>query len=334
MDRKFLNTVFEKFKQEDDSIARKYGGTGLGMSIAKQLIHLMGGDIQVNSVKGFGTEMTVMISLQVTSSEDETILFENEKKAIRLDNTKILLVEDNEFNRLLANKILSDAGAAVVECENGKEAIIQCCKEPFDLILMDMQMPVMGGVESAFLLLNGVKINTPIIALTANAIKGEKDKCLEAGMVDFVSKPFEEEHLLRVCKKWASADVKSGHQKPSNLERSYNRGFDLTKLNRIANGNKEFVRKMLQIFVKDAEVRAMAIKTALQAKNGDEIYSIAHKLKPGIDDLGIDNLKTVVREVEQLASKQVFNEDLSSLVGQLAEGLIEAAYAIRQDQDI
>jgi CheY-like chemotaxis protein len=261
-------------------------------------------------------------------------VLEEDKRAIHLHGTKILLVEDNEFNRLLANKILTDAGAELVECANGQEAIVQCCKESFDLILMDMQMPVMGGVESAFLLLNGVKIAAPIVALTANAIKGEKDKCLEAGMVDFVSKPFEEEHLLRVCAKWTKAKDAKDQMSSSSFEKSYNRGFDLSKLNRIANGNKEFVMKLLQIFIKDAEERSDALKSAIVVKNCDEIYAIAHKLKPGIDDLGIEDLKSVVRDVEHLAGKKMYCNDLITLVEKLSNGLREIAKAIRHDQGL
>jgi CheY-like chemotaxis protein/HPt (histidine-containing phosphotransfer) domain-containing protein len=334
MDRNFLTTVFEKFKQEDNTIARKYGGTGLGMSIAKQLINLMGGEIQVNSVKGFGTEMTVTMELPMAETGEVKMIVEEEMKPIRLDGVKILLVEDNEFNRLLANKILSDAGATLVECENGKEAIIQCCKESFDLILMDMQMPIMGGVESAFLLLNGVKINTPIIALTANAIKGEKDKCLEAGMVDFISKPFEEELLLSVCQKWAKSNTNEPLPTTHQEERVYNRGYDLSKLNRIANGNKDFVRKMVQIFIKDIPARTELMKDALARHNGDEIYGTAHKLKPGIDDLGIEDLKSVVREIERLASKQIFNAELTELIDVLCRGLEKASASMAQDLDL
>jgi two-component system, sensor histidine kinase len=334
MDRNFLTTVFEKFKQEDNTIARKYGGTGLGMSIAKQLINLMGGEIQVNSVKGFGTEMTVTMELPMAETGEIKKIVADEMKPIRLDGIKILLVEDNEFNRLLANKILSDAGANLVECENGKEAIIQCCKESFDLILMDMQMPIMGGVESAFLLLNGVKIDTPIIALTANAIKGEKDKCLEAGMVDFISKPFEEELLLSVCQKWAKSNTNASASVSHQDDRVYNRGYDLSKLNRIANGNKDFVRKMVQIFIKDIPVRTELMKDALARHNGDEIYGTAHKLKPGIDDLGIEDLKSVVREIERLSSKQIFNAELTELIDVLCRGLEKASASMAQDLDL
>jgi two-component system, sensor histidine kinase len=332
MDNAFIGKIFDKFKQEDNSIARKFGGTGLGMSISKELVHLMGGEIEVKSVKGVGSDMIISLELPLVNDSAAAAADANAKEVIRLDGVRVLLVEDNEFNRMLATKILNDAGALVDECENGKEAIIACCKTTYQLILMDMQMPVMGGVESAFLLLNGVKISTPIIALTANAVKGERDKCIQAGMVDFISKPFEEKHLLQVCKRWLSGNGIDGFKEPEHHPNvNFGKGYDLTKLHRIANGNREFVKKMVTIFLRDVKERTNALRKHCLEMDTEAIHTIAHKMKPGIDDLGIEDLKGVVRDVERMSHRGECTSELNEAIEKLCSGLERIAISMQDD---
>ncbi len=202
MSEEFINEIFDKFSQEDESVTRKYGGTGLGMSITKQLIDLMGGTISIESKKNAGTKITFIIKFlkgtpsQMPVTENPVIDYPV------LKGKKILLVDDNAFNRLLIDKILSDYGAITVEAENGNIAIEKMVETTFDLILMDIQMPEKDGIEASIEIRNRGITQIPIIAITANAFKAEEERCIKAGMNDYISKPFTEEKILSTIVKW------------------------------------------------------------------------------------------------------------------------------------
>lgn len=197
MKKEMLEKVFEDFIQADDSISRKYGGTGLGLTISKHLIQLMGGEISVESALGIGTIFTFTLSFKI-GSERKT----NKKKVAiieerTLTGIKILLAEDNEFNQMLALSILQSWGADVSVAKNGKEALKKVKKIKFDIILMDIQMPEMDGLEATENIRRKLHLNTPIIALTANALKDDKENYLKYGINDYISKPFITDELYK-----------------------------------------------------------------------------------------------------------------------------------------
>jgi len=190
--------LFRSFQQEDSSTTRKYGGTGLGLAISKQLVEMMGGTLQVKSVKGQGSEFYFTIRFNL--AKEETTPFSVEETAIHTGSIKgarVLLVEDNEFNKLVANSILEQYQAKVTMAGNGKEAIDILENHPYDIVLMDLQMPVMGGIEATKKIRNGMNLKIPVLALTANVIAGVPEKCFAAGMNDYISKPFEPETLIK-----------------------------------------------------------------------------------------------------------------------------------------
>ncbi|WP_315824376.1 ATP-binding protein [Paraflavitalea speifideaquila] len=210
MEPAFLENIFRKFYQEDGTVARKYGGTGLGMSICRQLTQLMNGSIDVKSEKGIGTVITISIPFTRGVESDLPIKKEVVPGTNKLNGKKILLVEDNEMNRLVATVILNNYGAIVYKVANGVEAVEAIKNNQYHLVLMDMQMPVMGGLEATRIIRESIDTTTPIIALTANAIKGENDKCLTAGMNDYLSKPFEENELIRIITNWLDKEPPLG----------------------------------------------------------------------------------------------------------------------------
>ncbi|MES2455879.1 MAG: ATP-binding protein [Bacteroidota bacterium] len=196
MSEDFLTHIFDKFSQEELNTARNYGGTGLGMAITKELVELMRGQISISSKRGIGTEVSVMLPFKTGSPKDLPGIKKNLLNSRLLQGVRILLAEDNAMNRLVAITVLKQYGIKITIAKNGAEAVSLLESEQFDLILMDMQMPVMNGLEATRVIRNELKLSIPIVALTANAIKGESDQCLAAGMNAFVSKPFEENDLI------------------------------------------------------------------------------------------------------------------------------------------
>jgi PAS domain S-box-containing protein len=198
-----INLLFQDFVQVNDSDTRKFGGTGLGLSISRQLVEMFGGKIHVESKVGEGSVFSFEIELEYGSSEDL-----DNRDTIDIDLLKskvVLLVEDNPINRLLATTILKQWHLEVIEANNGIEALDIIGKVHLDIILMDLQMPEMDGVE-ATKILRDRGIDLPVIALTANALKGERENCLAAGMDDYLSKPFEPRELFAAMAKLMNAE--------------------------------------------------------------------------------------------------------------------------------
>ncbi|WP_137167967.1 ATP-binding protein [Salinimonas lutimaris] len=210
-----IQHIFEVFTQEDSTTTRRFGGTGLGLAITRQLCQLCGGDIHVSSVKGKGSSFSFVIMLQEATDHKapEQITRPAPQTPNDLPPAKILLVEDNEINQLIAKENL--ASHKVITAVNGKQAIsaLNQIKAQFDLILMDCHMPEMDGFEATQRIRNGEAgeryLNVPIIALTANAMKGDRETCVAAGMDDYIAKPFTQEELARVIGEWAQTSTSS-----------------------------------------------------------------------------------------------------------------------------
>lgn len=198
---KNLETIFDSFTQAESSTARLYGGTGLGLAICHQLIKLMGGSLSVSSEIGIGTEFYFNVCFQILKTQT---MIHNVPNITLAKHLKVLLVEDNQVNQFLAKTILNQWDCKIDCAENGKIAIEKVKETAYDIILMDIRMPIMNGEEATTIIRENLKISTPIIALTANAIKGDKEKYLALGMNGYISKPFSKESLKEVLFKWAN----------------------------------------------------------------------------------------------------------------------------------
>jgi len=316
MEESFATNLFDKFSQEDSSIIRKYGGTGLGMSISKELIDLMQGKINVVSKKGTGTCIAIVIDFEKGTIADLPFKEIVVTDTSLLQGKKILVTDDNEMNQLVAATILQNFGAEITEAFNGAEAIEKIKETNFDLVLMDVQMPVMDGIEATRIIRETISKTLPVIALTAFAINGDNQKCMAAGMNDYLSKPFEESQLLNIISKWLGKSLQSGKNLPEPLNDD-EALYDLSKLNEIARNNKVFVDKMINLFIDQIPAAVEEIQAAYLEKNFDTVKRVAHRIKPSIDNMGIGSLKTEVREIEALATENQHSPKLIQLIQQL-----------------
>lgn len=200
-------TVFEKFTQADGSTKRMYGGTGLGLAICKQLIELMGGTIGLISSPGHGSTFFFSLTLPQASHPAKQKEPQTDKapEVLRAGIT-VLLVEDNKVNQTVALAILRKAGCQVDAVENGQDAIQQVAQKNYDIVLMDCQMPVMDGFEATAQIraMGGAIAQIPIIAITAHAMKDDREKCIDSGMNDYISKPVNRNELVALINQYAS----------------------------------------------------------------------------------------------------------------------------------
>lgn len=311
----FIPHIFDKFSQEYRSITRRSGGTGLGMAICKQLVELMGGEIAVLSEPGKGTEVTFTIPL---FSAREVDLEPNEKKQVDyelLRGARILLAEDNEMNRLVVQTVLKDYGVVLTEVADGRAALDCLASNVFDIVLMDIQMPVMNGLEATMAIRKELNLDVPVIALTANAIKGESDRCLAVGMSDFISKPFEEEELVNAIAGWlrgvfSDPDLRNANSRSEAAAPLYS----LDKLEKIGNSSKSFMHKMLTLFLEQVPRSVAEIEAAYQHGDCSIVRSIAHRIKPTLDSMDISSLKEPIRFLEQISERSKDADDCVELL--------------------
>jgi PAS domain S-box-containing protein len=198
-----LETIFDPFAQADSSTTRRFGGSGLGLAITRQLLQLMGGSIAVESRLGVGSRFVVELPMPAPPPADRRRI-SGEHRPLQLAGSRVLLAEDNAVNQLVARKQLERLGCQVEIADNGEDALAALQQRPFDLVLMDCQMPVLDGYAAtrAIRALGPPLRDIPVIALTANALAGDRQRCLDAGMDDFMTKPFRPRELQQLLERW------------------------------------------------------------------------------------------------------------------------------------
>jgi len=204
-----IGTLFKPFSQVDSSTTRKYGGTGLGLAISEKLVALMGGRISVRSRVGEGTQFAFTMQARVgekpmDAAKEETVAREVMKTAFAEEfPLRILIAEDNLINQELMKQILGNLGYEPDTAENGVLAVEAASRHAYDLILMDVQMPEMDGLDATRKIRRELERQPVIVALTANAMQGDREECLQSGMDDYISKPVRLGELMQMLEKWA-----------------------------------------------------------------------------------------------------------------------------------
>ncbi|MEM8520767.1 response regulator [Flavobacterium sp. PL12] len=300
-----IDSIFESFNQASNETTRKYGGTGLGLTITRKLVELQGGKINVESFIAKGSEFSFSLKYaKAKESEGRNDDHIGEKiSADFLKDINILLVEDNELNQLLAIKIFRKWNKEIDVADNGKIAIDKIENNSYDIILMDIQMPEMDGIELTNHIRNnmGEKSTIPIIALTAHATVGEEAKCLENGMDDYLSKPYDFDILLnklyqnlnrRVEKSIPLKEVKKDLKSVENL-------VNFEYLRDLADGDTEFMKTMISLFLKNTPQSLDLIMNACHSDDIQVLKDEVHKLKSSLSLLGIVKASRVVDVIEK-----------------------------------
>ncbi len=283
-------SVFEQYTQGDATIASKFGGTGLGLNISLKLVELMGGNIYVSSEKEIGTTFCFNLTFQALDKKD---LAPNKNKEIKksLKKLNILIVDDNEINLLVTETMLKNAGAQIVLAKTGIEALNKVKEYKFDIIMMDIQMPEMDGLEATNIIRNTFKLNIPIIGLTANTNHEIISQLKDKGFNEVISKPFKESDLINCIFTYAYKNPNSYiSTNEGNNVLLANQEFSLDGINEIAKGNSQFIKKLLSMAVTQLEEQCTDLRAALSISNQKIAAGIIHKIKPTLAHFKANNL--------------------------------------------
>ena len=303
-----LETVFERFTQADSNTTRKYGGTGLGLSITRQLIELLGGSIGVKSVEGKGTEFCFTLPFQ-KSAEERYQVPGKEVQSLQYNTVKkILLVEDTLLNQKLTSIILRNNGFETTIAENGRIAVEILKEQMFDVILMDIQMPEMDGYEATCIIRDKLNINTPIIAMTAHALAGEKEKCFQQGINDYLAKPFAESDLLFKIAHWIKDDEPTTANANVNAPVSI---IDLSFLRKQTRNNAGAIAEMIRIFREENPKDIATLEAAISQTDYPTIYKTVHSLKNETSMFGLRPL--VSHDLTSIEEKARANKDIAEI---------------------
>jgi len=313
--------VFEKFTQLEAAAARRSNGTGLGLSICRKLIDLMGGTIQVSSQPGRGSRFWFDIEVPSVSQEQRMappVAPQASADVSRARGARVLLVEDNPVNRQFALAVLKSVGAVVAVAVDGSEAVRMASEAEHDLILMDCQMPVMDGYE-ATRRIRAAGNTTPVIALTANAMEGDRDRCAAAGMDDYLAKPIRPDTLR------AAVAAKARRPVERSLEAEV--GVDEAEITARIGGDPELLADISRLFVTHSPEMLDALRTAAVAGNGPAMASAAHALKGSIGNFTQGRPFELARALEktaeagELAAARAAIPELEREVGKLCRVL-------------
>ena len=285
----FLPRIFDAFTQEQDGKSKSFGGTGLGMSITKHLVSLMDGNIVVKSKKGVGTSVLVEFPLLKTIADQNQVAYHTEE--FPLKGKEIIVAEDNDINATVIRSILSKAGAQVEMVQNGLDLINALTTKSFDLVISDIQMPVMSGIEAVKLIRERFGCKLRVIALTANALTEEKENCLKSGFNAVVFKPFKKDQLLEACLVHMSGPLEKEAENPITLKGSL---YNLETLAEMLDFNQEQLRKLVIEFCVETPTRLIQLKKALTDGDSEEAKRIVHYLTSSIHHFYIESLFKIV----------------------------------------
>ncbi|MBK7968017.1 MAG: tetratricopeptide repeat protein [Bacteroidetes bacterium] len=317
-----IHSIFDSFTQANYDKNRVFGGTGLGLTIVKQLVQLQGGSISVNSTLGSGSVFKVELPFKLLKKLEKTTGGKKAGSKIPLNDLSdvtILLVEDNKVNQFLAQKLLNKMGFQVEIANNGTEAVASLQAGKFDVILMDVQMPVMNGYELTQVIRTTLPhpVNQiPIIALTAYASNHEKEKALALGMSDYITKPYSPHELLTTILKQVNGKPKVAEVAPAPNESSItveDIRNSSEKLILLFSGSTEDVMSLLHMLIGQIPQLLGESEDHIRQQNWPATFQAVHKLKSSVNLLKINILHNLVAELEEFSRDQIHTERIPAV---------------------
>ncbi|MEO8171978.1 MAG: PAS domain S-box protein, partial [Sediminibacterium sp.] len=296
IERDKFETIFKSFAQANIDISHGYGGAGLGLAISKGLIELQGGNISVRSQLNAGSAFRFIMSYESEKEENGEPATKNDFNE-HLRGKHFLVVEDNPVNQRLASVVLQKVGGKVDIASNGKEAIDRLQeKSNYDLILMDVQMPVMGGYEATTYIREILQLQTPIIALTATALKEDQDRCLEVGMNDFILKPFDFKDLYYRITRLLLNKEPVIQTTTINKTNALGKMYDLSLLEEL--DDKKYVYDMIHFFLENSSGDIVLLLSQAANKDWENLSRTAHKVKGAAGMLQATILVELLAKIE------------------------------------
>jgi len=329
-----LESIFESFSQAESGTSRKFGGSGLGLSITKKLIEMQNGSIEVKSIPGKGTDFNFTIKYAIpahTVAKQYDNIKQETLNEGGLSGKRVLVVEDNEANQKVIYHMLDKIGIDADLADNGKVAI-KLLEDGFqyDLVIMDLQMPEMDGFETTEYIRQNLKLTIPIIAMTASALRNEKIKCMELGMNEYLNKPFVPADLFRELRRFLlkKEEVITENNQPE----VYTESKKLYSLNHLIElDDLDCLCEVLHIFLESTPVIMNEINEAIVLKNWEEVYKKAHKLKSSIGVLQMGKLMSVISKIESDAKEKKNLEEIPVYFEKAQEFLSQVTPIIKDE---
>lgn len=307
---KKLQHIFERFTQAEESTTRRFGGTGLGLNIVKQLIELQNAEIQVKSKLGRGSEFFFVLVYK-KATYIETVV--QPLTEYNLGKLNILLCEDNFLNQKLVKNVIQNFGFELDVAGNGEIGIDLLNKNKYDLILMDLQMPVKDGYQTTQYIRNEMKSNIPIIAMTAHSLIGEQERCFNEGMNAYVPKPFKQEALLEA--------IKTAMSKDASL--ALKRKIDLSFLEEVSFGDLNFKKEMIGLFLDKVPLEITLLGKAIDNNDTETAKRLSHNMKSSLDIFMMKDLSNCVSIIEKEAMLGQFSTETLDKITILRTEIVE-----------
>jgi PAS domain S-box-containing protein len=328
-----LEKIFENFQQASSGTSRLYGGTGLGLAIVKQLVEQQGGEVKVSSQLGIGSTFSFTINFNKTTVEslpkDEMIQHDE-----KLKNVRVLVVEDIPLNQLLMKTLLDDFGFERDIAANGQLAIEKLQKKDYDIILMDLQMPIMNGFETTKYIRNTLKLDIPIVALTADVTTVDLAQCKAVGMTDYVAKPVDEKVLYNkivglVKKKSLAPSVNSEETLQT---ASKPKCIDLQYLTLRTKADPKLMMEMISLYLEQTPPLINSMKESLFSRDWTSLYAAVHKMIPSFTIMGIHpEFEGIAKKIQEYARTQEQAELIDEMVAKLENVCLQACLELQDE---